>query len=535
MAIIGSILALGALIYIGYDPDFEVEPDHGGTYVEGIVGGPLAINPLFSLFNDADRDLTALIFNGLTRLNEQGEIIPDLASSWKISDEGKTYTFYLREGVRWHDGVPVSADDIVFTIEAIQDPDFPGSLDLAALWKGVEVKKLDDTTIEFRLAESFAPFLSYTTLGILPTHIFAATPISELNKSPFNSNPIGTGPFRFKEASADQVLLESNKEYFRGQPYLSQVVFRFYHDIPTALMALRQKEIQGLLLHPTEVTSDELANLSTSQRWNIYISPRSSYVMLYLNLTNPLFQDKEVRQALMYSLDRQQIIDGPIQGQGVIAHSPIVPDTWAYNADVKQYDFDPEQASTLLSQAGWTKNQANRWEKEDTVLSFHIFTNDDEFRVKASEKLVNQWSEFGIDVQLSAGGFAGLNRDFLFTHQFDAVLSGWDVGYDPDSYSAWHSSQMEAGFNFASYSNPDADEVLEKARQTSDLSERAELYYQFQQIFAEDVPSILLYYPTYTYLVDTEVKGIDLGVLFDPSLRFTRITDWYIKTKRVQR
>ena len=505
----------------------------GGTYVEGVSGQPVNINPLFCYFNDVDKDLVALIFSGLTRLNEKGEVIPDLAESWEISPDGRQYTFHLRKGVLWHDGWPFTADDVLFTVGAIQDPGFPGVPDFVLLWNGVSVEKVDDFTVIFTLESAYAPFLSYTTLGILPRHILGTTTAKELADSPFNVSPIGTGPFKFKEATVESILLESNQDYYLAKPYLSNIELKLYPDYQTGLAALRRKEIHGQLLYPL-ASREELAEIRQNKDVIIYTAHRASYAVVYLNLSSPLFRDKAVRQALLYYLDRKKIITESLAGQGLIANSPIVSATWAYDPEVKKYDYDPDKASSLLTEAGWIRGEGGVWEKGGTKLGFSLLTNSDKVRVAVAEGVVRQLRKAGIAVELSSSGFSSLLQGYLLPRKYEGILYGWDTGYDPDGYPAWHSSQIgEDGFNLAGFSNGRADELLEQARQTTDEVERKELYGEFQALFAEEVPSLLLYYPIYTYVIDETVNGVRLGVLFEPSSRFSNVTEWYMKTKRV--
>lgn len=535
IAIAGCGLVLLVLGYVANTSIGELRPDFGGTYVEGIVGSPMALNPLLCQFNDADKDLVALIFSGLTRLDERGEVVPELAEGWEVSADGRTYTLYLRRNVLWHDGAPFNADDVVFTVRLLQDPAFPGLPDLQKFWKRVSVKKLGDLTVEFTIPEPFAPFLAYADIGILPAHTLTGTPAAELGTSPFNARPVGTGPFMIKEASLKSVVLEAHSSYYRGAPYISQLVVKFYPDYPTAINALRMKQIQGLLLWPDEADAQMLSILAENKDLRFYTAQRPSYTAVFLNNKRFPFTDKAVRQALLYALDREQILDGPAEGQGILADSPILSGTWAFSPEVRRYEQDLDQARALMESAGWRRSGRGQWEKDGKPLKFSLMTNLDRTRVKIGEELVRQWRRFGVQVELSASGDMGLIENFLKPRRFDAILYGLDTGSDPDPYSAWHSSQGDGpGLNLASYADPQMDSILERARRTPQRDERTALYGEFQRLFAEGVPSILLYYPRYTYVVDRSVQGIEPGTLFEPSSRFGRVSEWYVKTKRVR-
>ncbi|MBI4301874.1 MAG: peptide ABC transporter substrate-binding protein [Chloroflexi bacterium] len=533
LAIIGGVAAVILLWRVVLKTTVELKPAPGGIYTEGVAGNPGAINPLFSSFNDVDKDLVALIFSGLTKLGKGGEILPDLAESWDIGGNGRVYTFHLRQGVKWHDGVPFTAEDVLFTIKAIQDPGFQGSPDLALLWRGVEVKEIDDYTVQFTLAAPHAPFLAYTTQGIVPAHLLQGLTASQLVESPFNAKAVGTGPFIIKEASIEGVLLASNPDYFLGQPYLSAIGIKFYPDDEAALTALTQKRIDGLLLRPGIGNGGLSEKLKGRKGLAVRSAQRPTYNLVFFNLKSPLFQDKTVRQALLYGLDRNKIIAEALGGQGVISDSPIDSQSWAYEPQIKSYSYDPQRAETMLDAAGWKRGTTGFREKDGTEFRFSLLTNNDPRRVKTGEEVVRQWRRLGIRVDLQASGSTGLFQNFLIPRQFQAILFGLDPGYDPDGYSAWHSSQASTdGFNIASYSNGEVDNLLQRARQTTDMAERTKLYRQFQDIFAEEVPSILLYYPTYLYAQDKKVKGVSLGTLYEPSSRYSNVKDWYIKTKK---
>lgn len=510
-----------------------LEPDYGGTLVEGIAGSPMAMNPLLSHFNDADKDVGSLVFSGLTRLNGRGEAVPDLAESWEIGADGKSYLFRLRRNARWHDGTPFTAQDVVFTVKTVQDLDFPGFPDLSLLWRNFTPEKLDDHTVKFTLKEPFAPFLSYANLGLLPAHVLGGVPPKQLAEHPFNSNPIGTGPFKIAEATAEQLLLEANPNFHGQRPYLSRIKLRFFPDEFSAFSRLESGEVQAVLFRPA-VSAKMAGKLKRLKDVSLYTAPRSSYVVLFLNNRSPILAQREVREALLLALDRRRIIQGPVGGQGMVAVSPILPQTWAYDSQVKEVPYDPEQAKRLLEAAGWKPGAERIREREGQRLRINVLTDNDETRVKVLEEIARELREIGVEAHPSASGYVGLIQDFLLPRRFDALLYGLDTGYDPDAYVVWHSSQIrENGFNFAAFADRRVDEILERGRQTTNTEERKELYREFQVLFAQKVPSILLYYPLYTYAVSQEIKGINLGVLYEPSSRFADIPSWYSQTKPV--
>jgi len=529
-----GILLLGLLLrQLAIRFSTVVIPAPGGTYVEGVAGNPQYINPLLCQFNEVDQDLCALIYNGLTALDENGDVIPDLAERWEVSEDGLHYTFHLRQGVRWHDGAPFTADDVVFTIKAIQAPDFPGLPALAEVWRNVQVEKLGPYTVRFSLSEPFAPFLDYTTVGILPAHIWSRIPLRLMPKSKFNLEPVGTGPFKVKEIDARHILLEAHPMFYGPKPYLKQVEFIFYPDYESVFEAYKKGEVMGI----SRILPAYMQRAGAEENLQVFSSILSGYTLVVLNLDNPnvpFFKHKEIRQALLYALDRQALIDKVLAGQGVVAHSPIMPNSWAYNPAVKQYKYDPEQANALLEKQGWKDEDGDGIRgKGEQELAFVLLTNDAPSRVQMAEELARQWAQVGVKAVPQAVSYASLVRDFLYPRNFEAALIQWEISGDPDPYPLWHSTQKEGGQNFGGFASRQADIVLEEARLTVDKERRRELYFRFQEIFAEEVPALLLYYPVYIYGVDKEVKGVQVGPLNSPSDRFRGIAGWYITTKRV--
>ncbi|GIW09818.1 MAG: ABC transporter substrate-binding protein [Dehalococcoidia bacterium] len=532
IALIGC-LALSSLIgVLALTLTTEVAPDRGGVFVEGVVGSPLTLNPILAGFNDVDRDLASLIFSGLVRLNERGEPVPELAVRWEVTPDGKAVVMALRRDAHWHDGTPFGARDVVFTIRAIQAPRFQGPPDLAESWKNVTVEALDDFTVRFRLRDAFAPFLASLQVGMLPAHLLKDVPPEALPDHPFRVAPVGTGAWKVRDVANDAVTLEANLGHYGPTPYLRTFQMRFFPDRAALLAALRRGEIQGA----AGVTDTDLLRLGKSKEYQLYTAPRASFTILFLNNRSAFFRDKAVRQAIAYALNRQRIIEVAAGGLGVVADTPIPPGTWAAETTPQKIAHDPDRARMLLSEAGWAPGSDGIREKNGEKFRFALLTNDDPSRIAAAEEIARQLRQIGLRAEVSASGYSGLIERFLAPRQFDAVLFGLDPGGDPDSYSNWHSSQARpGGFNFVSYSNRKVDELLEKARTSSDPLERARAYAEFQAIFSEEVPSVLLYYPMTSYAVSREVNGVSLRLLFEPSDRFRSLPNWYVKTKRIIR
>lgn len=534
ITVVGIAILSVLLSYLALNTRSVERPTFGGTYIEGMVGRLNTLNPILSQFGDNDRDVAALIFNGLTRADEDGTLKPDLAARWNISPDGLMYTFTLRTDVYWHDGDPFDADDVLYTVRAIQDPATKASPDLAAFWRTVAITATDSATIRFQLTQPYAPFLDYTTIGILPAHLLREIPLAELSTHAFNRRPVGTGPFSIAELTAGQILLESNPRYHGTRPYLARILFKFFPDYDAVFAAYARGEIEGI----ARVLPAYLPRLRALNRLEQYNARLAGYSLIYLNFSKPAFQDKSVRQALLFAIDRARIISDTLQGQGILASSPIVPGTWAFDNTIPQYPFDPEKAKTILDAAGWKDAGDGIRKKGTDLLSFVLTTNDDPTRVAMANEIAKNWQAIGVKATVQSVPVGTLVQNVLRPRQFDAVLYDWrTLSNDPDQYENWHELQIPgtstAGQNYGGWKDRDISEVLETARKTNDQIKRAELYRKFQELFYDRVPALILYYPVYTYAVDERVRGIQLAPLLTPSDRFRSIARWYVKTQRV--
>jgi peptide/nickel transport system substrate-binding protein len=535
LVLVSIVLILVMAVYLAVNFTTVVVPDQGGTYLEGVVGIPQYINPILCQFNQVDRDLVALVFNGLTRVGDKGQLVDDLADSHEVTDGGLGYVFHLRRNVKWHDGIPFNADDVIFTIGAIQAPDFQGAPTLAQLWRNIKVEKVDDATVKFTLPEPFTPFLDYTTIGILPAHLLKDVPSAELPKHAFNLQPIGTGPFVLKKVTAEVATLEAKHRAWAHTPYLSRIEMKFYPSYEALYNAYDRGQVEGI----PGIRPQDTEWVQKRDALQVFTARMSGYTLIYLNQKSPsapFFQDKKVRQALLYGLDRQKLIDLTLHGQGIVAEGVIMPDSWAYDAQLKTYPFDLVQARTLLEEAGWVDADGDGIrEKDGAKLQFALLGSDEAQRVKMMEEISRQWEAIGVKAQPQTAGVSGLVADFLRPRRFDALLTEWlELTPDPDPYPMWHSTQItEDGQNYAGYASADVDQAIEEARRITDPARRMELYSTFQQIFADEVPALVLNYPVYSYAVDRLVHGVQLGPMLYASDRFRTVDRWYIATRRV--
>jgi len=524
---------------------FVDRPTRGGQLVEALVGRPAVMNPLFAV-EDSEKAVARLLFSGLTRPDAERGPRADLATNWTVSPDGLTYTFNLREGARWHDGQPVTADDVVFTAETArlvgEDPILSASASpLVQPWVHVTARAIDSRTVELVLDGAYAPFLDATALGILPLHLLAGVEPAELPRHRFSQlEPIGAGPYMLDSPGAlegDLMRLtryDGHWDATAERPYLDELEFRFMTDVDDSLEAIGQRDVQAM----GDVPVDAFDALGDEAR--LYTSIEPGYTLVYLNHANVLFADQAVRLALSLALDREGIVHDPglVNGQGIVARSPIAPGSWAYDATIDAPEYDPEQARDILDRAGWVDSDGDEVrDREGKRLSFRLGSLDDPQSIAIVERIAADWSAVGVEAAVEPHNQQGTVHA-LSNRDFEAMLFSWQLRqYEPDPYPLWHSSQAEDGQNFGRYSNPEVDRLLVEARQAhpSDREGRAELFHEFQQVFVSDVPALLLYHPAYTYaVVDQSLGGVQLPqLLVDPSDRYASLPDWFASTERV--
>ena len=533
IAFLGIVLLAAILSSTAREFTRLIVPAKGGVYTEAVVGLPQTINPLLSFGNELDRDLTGLIFQGLVTLNERGEPAPSLAERWEISPDQLEYTFHLRPGVRWHDGAPFTAADVVFTVGVLQSDAFansgaPASTYLSQLWRSVTIEQLDESTLRFRLQQPLASFLSEATIGILPAHFWSAVPVAEISQSVLNLQPVGTGPWRLAGLTALTARLEPNP-YWSGQdPFLEAIEFRFFPDYTSAFSAFQAGTVDGV----SRIVPQDLTAAQASQDMTVFTAPLAGESFVYFNLsspTAPFLTDKRVRQALSLALDRPRLIDEALNGQGVPADGPFMPSTWAY-APQELPQPSLQQAAQLLAEAGWADNDGDGVrDQNDLPLSFELVGDNE----AVLQSLASQWRQIGVDARPKLVDITSLATESLSPRRFDAAVTHWQLSGDPDPYPLWHSTQIENGQNYTGWSNLPADLLMEQGRAVTDPGLRLQLYSEFQKIFAAEMPALPLYFDVYSYGVSNQVKGVRIGRLNWPWERFRTTNEWYKVTEQV--
>jgi peptide/nickel transport system substrate-binding protein len=540
--VVAVTLVIVALLLLSQQPVSVVtlpEAAPGGIYTEALVGSMGRMNPMLDWNNSVDRDINRLLFSGLVKFDSRGLPQPDLADSWGASSDGTIYNFSIRQNAVWHDGQPVTSDDVIFTVELIKSSGSLFPQDIKDLWSQIEVKRLDDKTFQFKLPEPFAPFLDYATFGILPRHILESIPADQLASAEFNLNPIGSGPYKFERllTSGGQitgVVLAANEAYFIRPPFVEQVVFRFYPTSAAAFDAYKRGEVIGI----SQISNDILEAALQEPSLSVYTSRLPQMGLVFLNLNNPsvsFLQNENVRRALLLGVNRNIIVSHILKGQAIIADSPILSGSWAYYEEIEKFPYDPDAAMQLLKAEGFVVPAGSDVRAKDgQPLTFSLVHPNDEVHTLIAQAIQADWALIGVRIDLQPVAYDALLNDYLAPRNYQAALADLNTSRtpDPDPYLFWHQSESTGGQNYSQWDNRTASEFLESARTSADFAERARLYRNFQVIFAKDMPSLPLYYPVYSYGVDVQVQGVQVAPIYDLSDRLALITDWYLVTRR---
>ncbi len=539
-------LAAIAILLIRQQPTLlpitpEVVPSSGGVYSEALIGSSNRLNPVLDYANPADQDVSRLIFSSLLRFDDRGLPINDLVESMGISQNGQNYNISLRENALWHDGQPVTSEDVIFTVELLRSEDLPVPEDIRSLWETVEAEALDEHTLQFRLPEPFAPFLDYLTFGILPQHLLGDLSPEEIIDAQYNLQPIGSGPFKFDQflVDGDQitgVALSAFEDYYADPAFIEQFTFKYYPDPQAALTAYQDGEVLGI----SRVTNDILPGALQEPDLNMHSGQVPLLSIIFLNLDNPqvpFFQDVEIRRALLMGLDRQRMIAQLNDGQATLAHGPIFPGSWAYYDGIEKIEYDPETAIQILRTAGYTipaSGSPVRTNEEGQSLSFEmIYPAGEKFEALA-QNIASDWEQLGVEANLQAVDPDELMEGYLDPRTYEAALVDINLtrSPDPDPYPFWDQAQITGGQNYAKWDDRQASEYLEEARVQLDRAERSRLYNNFQVRFASELPALPLFYPIYNFGIDQRVNGVTMGAIYEPSDRFANVTKWFLIAER---
>jgi len=483
----------------------------GDAFVAPAIAEPVNLIP-FLASDSASAEVSHFIFNGLLKYDGDLNLVGDLAESWEVLDGGLRIVFHLRKGVRWHDGYLFTARDVVFTYLCLIDPDVPTPYG-SAFEKVETVFAPDDYTVEVRYKEPFSPGLSSWTMGIVPEH---KLDYEHQNDLAFSKNPIGTGPYVIKRWERGQLIdLKANPFYFEGRPNISRVVLRVLPDPTTVFLELQNENLDTAGLTPLQYNRQIQTDFFRTKYQSLDFTG-TQYTYMGYNLRSSLFSDKRVRQALAMAADSNEIVSAVLMGRGRSTTGPFLPESWAYDADVKSFQHDLSAARALLKEAGWEdRDNDGILDRDGQKFSFTVLTNSgNDQRKMTCEILQKQLAAVGIEMKIQAMEWSVLLKEFIHPKRFEAVLLGWNLPMDPDIFDIFHSSRRGPGqFNFVSYANPEVDRLLEEARIEFDQQKRGELYRRVHRLIYEDQPYAFLYTSESLSVLHKRFDGVTAGKL----------------------
>jgi peptide/nickel transport system substrate-binding protein len=490
---------------VAYLPGYENKtPEDGGRFVRALPADVVTLNPVIAS-DQVSFLVYKWIFDPLIDMDGEMRPVGVLAESWDNSPDNLSTTFHLRKGVRWQDGEPFGADDVIFTYDAAMDPQVDAINKRPSFDAVASVEKVDDLTVRVRWREPYSPGLAAWVFYIMPKHVYdyAKGNGNAFNTNPKNATPIGTGPYRFEEwRRGDQVVLKANEDYFAGRPHLDELVFKIIPQDQTQIAAYQtgQLDMTSLSAEQWSQAKGDQAFMAGASVFEYY-SRQFFFIGWNMDGSNPFFTDARVRRAMTYAMNRQGVLDKILQGHGVVCTGPFYPNGWEYNRSITAYPFDPAKASELLDEAGWKDTDGDGVrDKNGTRLAFECL-------VPAQVDMFARWLEVfqqdlkrvGVDMSIRKIEWS-VFLDRTGRHKFQAYLTGWSLGDDPDPFQLLHSSQgkmlpsgMGSGQNDFSYSNPEVDRLIEAQQRTFDRTERQRDLWKIHELVAEDQPCTFLF------------------------------------------
>jgi len=504
--------------------------DYGDAYISASISDAKTLVPILAA-DTVSAGVVGMIFNGLVKYDKDLNLTGDLAESWEVKDGGLVIIFHLRKDVSWHDHQPFTAADVEFTYRKLIDPDvktpYGGDFELV---KSFEV--IDKYTIRVTYKEPLSPALSSWGMPVMPRHLLET---EDLNTTDFGRSPVGTGPYKFKSWKAQQKIeLIANPDYFEHRPYIDRYIYRVIPDESTIFLELQTKGVDSSGLSALQY-SRQTDTPFFKRNYRKFTMPSFSYIYLGYNLDDKKFSDLRVREALNHAVDKEEIIDMVLLGFGKVSTGPFIPRSWAYNQELKPVGFDPQRASALLKEAGWIDSDGDGWlDKDGERFKFTLATNQgNEDRLKTAQIIQKRLKNIGIEVDIKVVEGSVFIGEYLHRRNFEAILFGWQLALDPDSYDIWHSSKTGEGeFNFVNYQNPEVDRLLIEARRTFDQQKRKSYYHQIQEIIYREQPYMFLYFPESLSILSSRFEGVKpapIGISYN-------FIDWWVpKAKQMYR
>jgi peptide/nickel transport system substrate-binding protein len=513
----------------------SLQPVAGGLYTEGLIGNFTNANPIYAS-GAADTAISRLVFSGLVKFDTSNKLVGDLAKDYSLNDTQTKYTVHLKPDLVWHDGQPVTADDVVFTYRTIQN--LEAQSPLYSSWQGIKVSKQDYRTVIFELPNAFSGFPYSLVNGIVPMHLLKDTPAEQLRSSPFNTNPVGSGPFEWKfievignnPADREQrVSLSSFQSYNGGKPKLDGFNVITFSDDDHMVKAFKAKQISamsGLDNVPEDLKDKGL---------QIYNTPLTTSVMVFFNNSRPVVNDAAVRKALIEATDRSQLsslFDEPVR----LVDSPLLKGQLGYDSTLTEPKLDLTDASKTLDAAGWKMGADNTRSKNGQPLAFLLSAQNTPNYTKTAEFLQKQWAKIGAKVQVSYFSQDDLQTSVVGNHDYDALLYGISIGVDPDVFAYWDSSQAsltsQGHLNLSEYKSAAADQAVEAGRTRSDPAVRTVKYKAFLTQWVKDLPAEGLYQLNYLYISRGPVFNFERKSANNASDRYYNVNNWMVRQKR---
>lgn len=535
---------IGALISAGiiYSTAISTEaPVAGGTIEEGIIGIPRFVNPALAVTR-ADLDMTALIYSGLMKINPEGTLVPDIADSVTVSDDGKTYNVIIRNNVRFHDGTPLTARDVAFTIGLIQNADLKSPL--RGNWSDVTVEEIGEYELNIVLTQPYTPFIENFTLGILPKHIWSLVPIEQVPFSTHNTNPIGSGSFKIAATTKDAaglISLYKLKKFTDNNPViLDGITVHFYQNEEALSTAFAKKEITSTAQLPLP----DIVALKDNSDYQIIAEPLPRVFAVFFNQNrSPALRDTAVRLALTTAIDRGVLVDTALSSFGVPTASPVPPNHPAVESSSQIIDeagtsTPQSRAETILVRAGWVKNNTGVWEKridgEVRPLAITLKTANTPAFEATTEVIARAWRDLGVTVQVEEFEQSDLLQAVIRPRDFESLLFGLDMNRAVDLYPFWHSSQREdPGLNISQYANIEVDRLLERARVATSTEAQTTSTRSALAIITRETPAAFLYVPELVYVLERDIKVPALERLSKPQDRFMNANEWNTATDNI--
>lgn len=583
-----NILMLGLNFF---NKHVKAVPAPGGEYTEGMIGSPQYINPLYYSVNDIDRDIGSLIYSSLFNRGEDGTLEEDLIVNYEKKDEGKKYIAEIDHNARWHNGDEITADDVVFTFNAIKDSNYNSPI--KGMFNGVKIKATAKKELEFTLEESIPDFAYYLTFGILPSRLWGQVDPGAVKLTQLNLKPIGSGPFKFDSLTKNEsgkilsYKLTRNDEYYGNRPFLDNITFKFFINEFEAIDNLNKNKIDGI----SHIDASNIDDIAAQNSLNIYNLDTSRITSLFLNQKKPFLKERDFRELLTVSMNKNKIIE-EVMGDAVSRNLGPIPSFHpAYgecltpeNDCTNKYLFDKKRTEVLLSKLKLRKEWIEREEldalkdkqkriseqegseeeeeekeklskterqkiilgegewlystsSEDEIKQYVILdllVGEDERYIELAQKIKETWEDLGIKVVLNTENLAQIQSQAVNKKDFDVLLYSYNLGNIDDIYYFWHSSQAEKQkLNLSGYENEEVDKAIERLRKETNKEKRNEQLKIIQKNITTDIPAIFLFSFDYIYPQSKKIKNFDVENISKPSDRFANINEWYIKTSKV--